>query len=712
MKKNISPLLILILALAGLKAFAQTPAPAPATNIQQDVQPADENEVVRVTTNLIQIDALVTDKKGRVVTNLKPEDFEVFVNGKRQPITNFSFVTVGEPPTDQPAPAVKRPDGNSPQLPSVPLRAEQVNRTIAIVIDDLTIACTDMPFIKRALKKFVAEEMMPGDLVAIIRAGKGIGSLQQFTSDKQRLFSAIDSVRFNPAVDTCFDAGGQKDKQDGELKTAQNDVQFRGDVLASASLSATRYVVSGMRGLPGRKAVMYLSGGFLLHKRDYPEYNTRIRVEIQRLVDSAVRSGVVLYTMDARGLIADLPSDVVNVTATSKDIHLAVREFWEKILAPQDGLVYLAKQAGGFAVLNTNDFSGGIRKALDDQKSYYLLGYQPDASVFDPGQSRFNKLTVKVKGSDYNVRYRSGFYGIKEESNVAQSSPQQQMLKALSSPFASDDINLRFTPLFTNDSTGASSVRSLVHISTKDLMFTEKAGGLREAVINIVAYTFDDSGRVADSVGETHTISLNDGLYQRALASGLVYSLNVPIKTAGGYQLRIAVRDDKSQKVGTASQFIMVPDLRQQRLTLSGIALSSYDLKEAKSITNASFNQTRGEASSNNVLTQGALRRFRSGHVLQFAYAIYNAQLDKTTNQPQLTTQVKLYRDGKEVFTGKETAYDAKGQLDLKRLVAEGGLQLGGLKEGEYVLQIVVTDTLAKGKNRTATNWIDFEVLK
>jgi VWFA-related protein len=711
MKKIILPILLLILASAGLKANAQTPAPSPVPSAQQDVQPADENDVVRVTTNLIQIDALVTDKKGRVVTNLKPEDFEIFVNGKPQPITNFSFVTVE--PTDQPFVAGQSPDRNAPPSTSVALRPEQVKRTIAIVIDDLTIACGDMLFIKKALKKFVAEEMLPGDLVAIIRAGKGIGSLQQFTSDKQRLYAAIEGVKFNPAVDTCFDAGGQKDKWDGELKTSQDDGQFKSDVLASASLSATRYVVEGMRDLPGRKAVMLLSGGFLMFKRDYPEYNTRIRVSIERLVDSAVRAGVVLYTMDARGLIADIPSNVINVTSTPKDIHLAVREAREKILAPQDGLVYLAKQAGGFAVLNTNDFSGGIRKALDDQKSYYLLGYQPDASIFDPGKSRFNQLRVKVKGSGLNVRYRSGFFGIKEEEKrVAANTPQQQIMKALTSPFAAGDINLRFTPLFTNDAVAGSLVRSLVHIPAKDLSFTVKPDGMHEAVINIVAYTFDDSGKVADSVGETHTISLNDKLYQRALGSGLVYSVNVPIKTAGAYQLRVAVRDDRSQKVGTASQFINVPDIRKERLTLSGIALSSYDLKEEKSITNASYKQSTVETSGHTLLTQGAVRRFRSGHVLQFAYAIYNAQLDKSTNLPQLTTQVRLYRDGKEIYAGKATAFNAQGQLDMKRLVAEGGLQLGGLTEGEYVLQIVVTDALAKGKHQTTTNWIDFEVVK
>ena len=357
--------------------------------------------------------------------------------------------------------------------------------------------------------------------------------------------------------------------------------------------------------------------------------------------------------------------------------------------------------------------SSGIRKALDDQKSYYLIGYQPDASIFDPAKSRFNQLLIKVKKPGLKVRYRSGFFGIKDEDikSVA-TTPQQQIMSALISPFGSGDISLRLTPLFANDASTGSFVRSLVHISTKDLTFTDKPDGRHEAVINVVAYTFGDNGRIADSVGETHTITLTDRLYNRALASGLVYSLKVPIKKAGGYQLRVAVRDDKSQKVGSASQFIKVPDIENDRLALSGIALSSYDPKEEKNRTTAADNQSAEEAPTGTVLTQGTLRRFRTGHVLQFAYAIYNAKLDRGTGQPQLTTQLKLIHDGKEIYAGQETPYEAKGQLDLERLVVEGGLHLAGIKEGEYILQIVVRDNLLKEKNRATTSWIDFEIVK
>jgi hypothetical protein len=118
------------------------------------------------------------------------------------------------------------------------------------------------------------------------------------------------------------------------------------------------------------------------------------------------------------------------------------------------------------------------------------------------------------------------------------------------------------------------------------------------------------------------------------------------------------------------------------------------------------------ETAGDPALTQAALRRFRGDRVLEFALAIYHARVNKDAGQPQLTIRVELYRDGKAVFAGKETPYLAKGQTDLSRLVMEGGLQLAGLSEGEYVLQIVVTDALAKEKYRTTRAWVDFEIVK
>jgi VWFA-related protein len=703
MKKTASILIFTVLALVSLNANAQKPAPAP-TPPMQEVQPADETDVVRITTNLIQLDASVTDKNGKIVTDLKPEDFEIEVNGKPQAITNFSFVSIAPTPPAQPASTNNKAVESALAMPAARLRPDQVKRTIALIFDDLTLTEPYSAIAARsAMRKFVDEQMQPEDLVAIISTGKSFGALQQFTSNKQMLYAAIDNLRYNPTsafLNVLID----------EPQTPP-DVTFQRVALARASIGAIGYVVRGMRDLPGRKAVMLMSGGFSISRDDFPEYDATVGSSLERLIDSANRAGVVIYTMDARGLeTRGTAADAVSFGMTSQQISRAVFNSMRKVSASQDGLRYLAKEAGGFSIYNTNDLSDGLRRILDDQRSYYLLGYQPDASIFDPANRKFNRLTVKVKRPGLTVRYRSGFFGIKDEDiKFVPRTAQQQITQALISPFAANGVALRLTPLFRNEPKAGSFVRTLVHISANDLTFTSKPGGMREAVFNVVAYTFGDNGNIVDSVGETHTVTLNERLYQRALNSGLVYSLNVPVKKAGGYQLRVAVRDDKARKVGTASQFITIPDIKKDRVALSGISLSSYDPRQERSKEGA---QTVAGANGNSTLTQTALRQFRVGHVLQFAYAIYKAKVDKTTGQPRLMTQTKLFRDGKEIFAGSETAYEGKGQTDRERLMAEGGVQLGGLEVGEYVLQVVVTDMLAERKYRTTTNWTDFEVVK
>ena len=190
MKRDLA--LLLALLLAFIHAPAQTAAPQQPQPAQVPTPEADDDDVVRITSNLVQFDAVVTDKQGRRVADLRPEDFEVYVDGRRQEITNFSFVAGGAE-AGRAAQTPARNDGSTPAppLPPVPLRAGQVRRTIALVADDLGTSFQDIISVRRALKKFVDEQMQPGDLVAIMRTSAGVGALQQFTTDKQLLYRAI-----------------------------------------------------------------------------------------------------------------------------------------------------------------------------------------------------------------------------------------------------------------------------------------------------------------------------------------------------------------------------------------------------------------------------------------------------------------------------------------------------------------------------------------
>src|SRR5687768_14383374 len=176
---------------------SQTPASRPDGAPQKPEAPPQpsrlDDDVVRITTNLVQVDAVVTDNKGKPVTDLREEDVEIKEDGRPQKITNFSFVSLEsiEKPED------KQITKNSPPTPPVRLRPEQVRRTIALVVDDLGLSFESTYYVRQALRKFVDQQMQQGDLVAIIRTGGGIGALQQFTSDKRQLYAAIEKVKWS-----------------------------------------------------------------------------------------------------------------------------------------------------------------------------------------------------------------------------------------------------------------------------------------------------------------------------------------------------------------------------------------------------------------------------------------------------------------------------------------------------------------------------------
>ncbi|HEX8921331.1 MAG TPA: VWA domain-containing protein [Pyrinomonadaceae bacterium] len=743
MKKSPSLALALIFSLF-ITTLAQDPKPTPQTPAQRQEQ-ADEEEVVRITTNLVQVDAVITDKSGKLVTDLRPEEVEILEDGRPQKITNFSFVSTTDGATQ---PQVVAPaqgvDKTAPPVPPVRLRPEQVRRTIALVVDDLGLSFESTYYVRRALKKFVDEQLQPGDLVAIIRTAGGIGALQQFTSDKRQLYAAIERVKWNPqgrggvgafaAIEPDSLKSARESAPDREtdaVRAEGEDVdRFREDIFAVGTLGALNYVVRGMRELPGRKSILLMSDGIKIFNQDEPSRSSRVLDSLRRLTDLANRASVVIYTMDARGL------QTLGLTAAdniSEPSEAAIEDELENrrsgFFESQSGLNYLARQTGGFPIRNNNDLSGGIKRVLEDQKGYYLIGYRPDESTFDPktGRRQFHKITLKLKRPGLNHRTRTGFYGVTDEETAPQPrrTRSEQLVTALTSPFGAGGVKLRVTSLYGNDPKVGGFLRSLMHIEARDLTFTEEEDGWHKSVFDVLAITFGDNGTVVDELSRTQTMRVRGETYKQALENGIVFILTVPVKKPGAYQLRAALRDTATERVGSASQFIEVPDIGKNRLTLSGIIIGGYDpaAKPAATVKDAlnspplapNAQARNGEEEVTDLDPQAgpAVRRFRRGMVMSYNYVVYNATIDKATGQPRLQIQMRIFREGKEVFKGRVQPLDARGQLDMKRLPAGGALQLGSdMIPGEYVLQIIVTDPLAKEKYRTATQWMDFEIIK
>lgn len=720
-------LLALILS-SALQSFSQTATPTP--------KPADDADVVKISTTLIQIDVTVKDKDGKIVRDLKPEEFEIYENGKKREITNFSFVSV-ENATKQTV--VKSGDKEKIliPLPPVPVKPEQVRRTIALVVDDLGLSFESVYYVRRALKKFVDEQMQPNDLVAVIRTGSGIGALQQFTTDKRQLYAAIENIKWNaqgragisafaPLEATPLEqqqaAGGNVSADDlaDEQKAIKDFDSFREDIFSVGTLGAINFVVKGLSELPGRKSIMLFSDGFAICPPDNPDRCARILNSVKKLTDLSNRASVAIYTFDARGL------QTTGLTAADNTGGVSAERIQQidstrsgQLFETREGLSYLAAQTGGRAYFNSNDINKGLDKALADQQGYYLIGYQPDAETFDPKTQRYNKLQVKVLRKDTDVRYRSGFFGISDEQIKKPAAAQtvaQQLSNALGSPFGVSDIGLHLNTLYGNNAKQGDFVSSFLHVNAKDLKFTDEPDGTKKAVFDVLAVSFGANGAPGEQIAQTYTFKVPADAYRQLLEKGFVYYFTFPVKKPGAYQYRVAIRDAQTQKIGSANQFIEVPNLKKNRLTLSGLALENlteaqwrklYALSTGTPNQNVDKSEITGDS-----LNATALRRFKRGTVLRFGYEIYDAKI-VAGQKPSLTTQTRIFHDGKIIFEGKQLPLPLFDQTDFERIKAIGAINLGSeMPAGEYVLQIVATDALAREKSKIATQFVQFEVVE
>ena len=182
------------------------------------------------------------------------------------------------------------------------------------------------------------------------------------------------------------------------------------------------------------------------------------------------------------------------------------------------------------------------------------------------------------------------------------------------------------------------------------------------------------------------------------MRDGITYSFDLPVKLRGGVQLRVAVRDVSSGRIGSAGQFVDIPNLQNGRLALSGIVV-----RQESAAAPPAANRTVDEAE-----TGPAVRHFHQGTSAVFAYMIYNGN-----QSAQLTAQTRVYHDGKVIFSPAPVPVNVQGQTDPQHLATGGRLQLAAdMEPGDYVLQIIVTDSADKQKPRVASQWIDFEVVK
>ena len=674
---------------------------------------------IRITVNLVQVDAVVTDSKGHHVTNLRPENFEVLEDGRQQTITNFSYVSLGVPHGEEGRGQRPPMPPGAPTLPPVRLRPEQVRRTIAIVVDDLHISFEDMPYVRQALLKFADENVQPGDLVAIVRTSGGIGALQQFTNDKRVLEAAVKRLHFDlpdawgvpgGSLSTLLQPpdGGFIERQANERGTiTEDESRFRQEAYAVGTIDAIDYVVEGLRDLPGRKAVIVVSDTIPLCT-GLSCRRVLVMRRLRELADLAVRSSAVLYTIGTRGLptlqlnaAALLPDDAsaqARFPATEPPLPGQAATLATSLLMArtmdyfnsQWSMAYLASQTGGTFVHDNNDLGGAIREIMDDLSGYYLLGYKPPADAFntDKNGRGYHHIQVKVKVRGLHVRSRTGFYGVPDdETRPVHRNREDQLRAAVVSPFGTSGVHVELASQFARQGRQASLARLWLHIEGRDLTLQDAPDGTKKSTIDILGLAFGDNGRPVAGLDRRFQNYFQPAQLDNLRRRGVDYRMEIPIGEPGGYQLRVAVRDPVSQRLGSASQFIEIPDLKRAGLTLSGIVLNPYTLGN------------KGPA----------VRRFHAGDQVNYELEIYGARRDKTERVPDLERTVQILRDG-HVVCAQSPGTISQVPWDSQRLGMSGELTLApDMAPGDYALQVTVAEKL-EPKRLSARQWIDFQI--
>ena len=206
---------------------------------------------------------------------------------------------------------------------------------------------------------------------------------------------------------------------------------------------------------------------------------------------------------------------------------------------------------------NSNDIVRGLDRVMNDQNGYYLIGFTPDEKTFKTvnGARPFHDVKVTVKRAGLHVRYHHGFYGISdEEVHSVPLTRAEQM--AAASPFSSGGISVKLTSLFSTSKKSGPFVRSLVHIDARSLTFSDEGAGWRSAVMDLAVIAEGDNRKTQGQLNKTLTIHAKGDEYRVMTERGLVYNFSLPVKKEGAYQVRVAVRDATSKKIGSGSQFL------------------------------------------------------------------------------------------------------------------------------------------------------------
>ena len=737
---SLSAILFCIVACSA-RLQAQTQNPSAQTN---------DEDLVRVETDLVQTDVMVFDKGGKFVDGLKREQFDVRVDGRPVPVVFFERF-VGD--LKKGATGAGASNGNAAQGEPGATRG----RYVAFFLDDVHLSADSLERVRKTVRQFVENSMRLNDSVLVATATGQLGFLQQFTDNKGVLRVALSRLTYKPFIVRDAEQIEMTEYQAIRVDAGDRDAisHFAALLLAQTNAGATpvgvgppsggsiyskpsggrpigmsreqaeRMVVDRaqwmlkqtadhslgtlgalerlMRGsaqLPGRKLIFFISDGFYLNDR-----NTGFADKLRQITDAALRAGVVIYSMDARGLVGDVDASSNRVDQVGKLSRANVGS----LAASQDPLTALASDTGGRALLNSGQLDAAVRNALEETSNYYRIAWKPETDESKGG--KFSKVEVEVVGrpeltvrlpKGYMASLAAGAAGDAKAAPRANASGEKlkdlkdagsELRAALTAPVVRRALPVTLSTSFVDVPGTGTVVTSSVEVATDGLMYGPD--GKQAAAIDVVGVVLNDQGKQAANFKTRLTVTPLPAGASGAAGErpGVIYNHRAPL-APGIYQVRAAARDAGDYQVGSAVQWIEVPDLSKRQLALSSLHLGGRAVGGAKA----------GEAAQ---VQFSVDHRFARSSRLDFLAFVYNAARASAGAPVDLSLEIQVLQGNRAVVSAPARKLMPDALADFARIPITGAVSLGQLPAGQYEIELKVNDNVAK---TSATQRAIFEI--
>jgi len=684
---SLAAIVVCTVAPGAEQGQARTSQAGQQTQVDRQMPPV----TFKVEINYVEVDAVVVDRQGNFVRDLKRDDFELLEDGEPQKISTYSLVNIPVERAEKPL-FVKQP-----VEPDVQTNARGLDgRIYLLVLDDLHTAPLRSERVRTAARRFVRQQMGANDLAAIVCTSGRTDAAQEFTGNQQFLLDAIGKFIGRKLRSPTLERLEQYSLTRGNPAGAStaDPVEAERAYNARAAFDLIRRLSDFLAGVHGRrKALIYISEGvdYNIYDQISNRYASEIRGAAENAISAATRANVSIYSVDPRGL-TDMGDEAIEIQSLPDDpsLNLGPQAMLAELRLSQDSLRVIAEETGGFAALNTNDFRDAFDRIVRENSSYYVLGYYP---TNDRRDGKFRKIDVKVHRPGVEVHFRKGYVAPTGKAPARrpiehEAITRPEVREALESPVPMSGLTLSvFAAAFKGTAPNASVVVT-TQGSGSDLKFIEKAGRFEDTIeVSLIAVDHDGKIRGGDQQRLSMTLKPETRSIVQQGGFRMVSRLNLP---PGRYQFRVAARDGNLARIGSVYCDLVVADFWKAPLSMSGLVLAS---RRSSGIPTPRTDEELSKALPGPPTTA---REFLRDDELAVLAEVYDNQA-ATPHKVNIATTV-LAEDGRTVFRHGDERSTAElgGRSGGFGYVVR--IPLGDIPPGLYVLKIEARSTLGKGE--------------